>query len=77
MSPVPTDTEIAAACAVVDTNNPASENNNVLAGSQLDKTSLKQGPGTYTDHINTRYSVVIVNNLLVGGGQIFTKSVLE
>ena len=43
VSPVPTDTEIAAACAVVDTN--PSENNKVPAGSKLDKTSLKQGPG--------------------------------
>ena len=44
VSPVPTDTEIAAACAVVDTN---PSDNNVLAGIKLDKTSLKQGPGTY------------------------------
>ena len=76
MSPVPTDTEIAAACAVVDTKNP-SDNNNVLAGSQLDKTSLKQGPGTYTDHINnSQYSVVtvIVNNLLVGGKYLPSQS---
>ena len=45
VSSVPTDTDIAAACAVVDTN---PSDNSVLAGSKLDKTSLKQGPGTYT-----------------------------